>query len=53
MGLGLWVWLRSFRFLGYFFLRGGGPFLQGFCENVLFLVWFFVVKLWWIAGETW
>jgi hypothetical protein len=30
-----------------------GRFCRGFCENVRFFAWFFVVKLWWIAGESW
>jgi hypothetical protein len=29
-----------------------GRFLRGFGEKRVFLVWFFVVILWWIAGET-
>jgi hypothetical protein len=34
-------------------LRGGGAFLQGGLRNVRFFGWFFVVKLWWVAGKSW
>jgi hypothetical protein len=30
-----------------------GAFLQGVLRKCAFFSWFFVVKLWWIAGESW
>jgi hypothetical protein len=44
-----WWWI----FGGYFYWHGGMVFLQGFREKRGAERGFSMVKLWWVAGESW